>query len=227
MCVSGFDAPGASRAPDSGIWPPEAAPLVNAPGGWRFGVFNEHASATRRFQTATDSLLQDVAIKERIILDSYATQPWDLFFFHIQATDTASHHLWHTWDRSSPRAQAVDETNDLPRIFARVDMLLNRLLEAAPANTRVLVVSDHGFGGASDRAVYLNRWLQEQGHLRFQSPLVRTQARLKAKGAKAIAARIPAPLIRAVSHRAPRFIRERVIGIARDQGVDFKRSAAL
>ena len=78
--------------PNGGIWPPEATELINRPGGWRFGVFNEHTSAARRFKTATDSLLRDIEIKERIILDSFSTQPWDLFF-HIQATDTASHHL--------------------------------------------------------------------------------------------------------------------------------------
>ena len=40
--------------------------------------------------------------------------------------------------------------------------------------------------GGAGTGVYLNRWLHEQGHLRFQARL-QDARKLKAKGAKAIA----------------------------------------
>lgn len=167
VCVSGFDAPGGDRVGDEGIWPVSLRPMMHELGGWRLGVFNEHSRDPKRLEKAAQRLLDDIDAKEKILQTIYNQEPWDLFMFHLQASDTASHHAWHTWDMKSPRACSDSETDTLPSIYRRLDQLIGWFDEARPSNSRIVIVSDHGFGGASDYAIHLNRWLESKGHLRF------------------------------------------------------------
>jgi predicted AlkP superfamily phosphohydrolase/phosphomutase len=166
VCVSGFDAPGVHRASRASVSPPSFYSTLEELGGYRYATFNEQGRGRRRLAQAADALCADIARKERLLLALYTREPWDVFFTHLQASDTAAHHLWHTYDMASPRA--TERSDDLPRVYRRLDQLVGALLERTTHATRVLVVSDHGFGGASTTAVHLNRLLERAGLLRFR-----------------------------------------------------------
>ncbi len=165
VCVSGFDAPGVHRATRGSVSPPSFFSTLEELGGYRYATFNEQGRGKRRLSEAADALCADLARKEKLLVALYTREPWDLFFTHLQASDTAAHHLWHTYDMASPRA--VARSDDLPRVYRRLDQVVGALLERTGPDTRVMVVSDHGFGGASTTAVHLNRMLERAGLLRF------------------------------------------------------------
>ncbi|MBI2332303.1 MAG: alkaline phosphatase family protein, partial [Chloroflexi bacterium] len=55
--------------------------------------------------------------------------------------------------------------------YIRLDQMVGRIMERASRNkkTRILVVSDHGFG-RFDYKVHLNKWLVERGYLKTTNP---------------------------------------------------------
>ena len=200
VCVSGFDAPGVHRATRASVSPPSFFSMLEELGGYRYATFNEQRRGPRRLAEAADALCADIARKEQLLISLYGREPWDVFFTHLQASDTAAHHLWHTHDMASPRAG--ERSDDLPRVYRRLDELVGTLLKQTSPDTRVMVVSDHGFGGAGITAVHLNRLLERAGLLRFGGR--------RAGGAKALVRRalgelppeVMGPLVRALPERA-------------------------
>ena len=85
-------------------------------------------------------------------------------------SDTVSHHFWMFHDSDSPRhpEQVSERLRDaIPAVYQRLDEALGRLIEAAGPE-HVCVVSDHGFGGAGVHALYLNRYLEAAGWLKYR-----------------------------------------------------------
>jgi predicted AlkP superfamily phosphohydrolase/phosphomutase len=54
-------------------------------------------------------------------------------------------------------------------IYQKVDQYIGHLCAAAAADSTILVMSDHGHGGNSAKAIYLNAWLEGHGLLRFRT----------------------------------------------------------
>lgn len=163
--VSGFDTPVTTRADASFIAPSSLAPLVMEMGGFPFADFQEFRIGRRWYQQAIDALLRGIAIKTRLARALLQRQPWDCFLLLFGESDTVAHHFWRFHDPHSPRfnregAQACGDA--IQRIYRALDAAVGTLMEGAP-DASVLVVSDHGFGGAGKKAVYLNQWLQQQG----------------------------------------------------------------
>ncbi len=228
ICVAGFDAPDARRAGPGSVWPPELWPELTALGGWRYATFNEFARVPDRLGRAVEGLLTDLDQKQRVILELYRSRTWDLFFVHLQASDTAGHHLWHTFDRGSPRFVGLGgggAAEGLPRIYRRLDRLIGALLAVAPDHGRTLVVSDHGMGGASTTAVHLNRVLHGLGLLTF----ARTRrAREASSGlARAVLGRLGPGVAGHALRLLPRWAGAAVLAAARGVAVDFSRSLAF
>lgn len=227
ICIAGFDSPGAHRAMREAVWPPSLWPELEQLGGWRYATFNEQAGGPRKTAAAASALLEDIARKERIILELYQREPWDVFFVHLQASDTAAHHLWHTYDVASPRHRSQRLSDALPRVYARLDALIGRLLAASRAGTRVLVVSDHGMGGASDVAVHLNRVLAEAGLLCFRSPAGAALRRNSGRALRRLLERLPPELIGAATRWTPTALVGPLLGLARGTNLDLARSLAF
>src|SRR4030095_9384421 len=53
------------------------------------------------------------------------------------------------------------------QVYERLDRAVGEMLKKVSADTSVLVISDHGGGPTSDRVVYLNRFLAQQGLLHY------------------------------------------------------------
>jgi len=50
-----------------------------------------------------------------------------------------------------------------------VDQCLGELLSETSEETTIMLVSDHGAGGSSDKIIHLNRWLESHGFLQYRA----------------------------------------------------------
>jgi predicted AlkP superfamily phosphohydrolase/phosphomutase len=226
LCISGFDAPGASRAAPAAIHPPSIRPELHRLGGWRYAVVNEQRAGRGRLGDLARALVADLDDKERVVAWALAREPWDVLFLHLQAGDTAGHHLWHTFDEGSPRHRGCDLADALPSVYRRLDALVGHVLEATPG-ARVLVVSDHGMGGASDVAVHLNRALCELGLLRFSSGTRRGAVRAAGAMVRRAVSLLSPDLLGLALHLAPAALTTRLLALARTRAIAFGESAAF
>jgi predicted AlkP superfamily phosphohydrolase/phosphomutase len=165
--ISGFDAPVTTSIDHRCVHPPELhreiAPYplsgiqeVNIGPDW-------HDQALRRLLWATER-------RTDVALELLGREPWDLFAIHYGASDTIAHHFWAFHDTLSPRHDAHGGQrfgNAILQIYRALDQALGRLLEAMLEDTTLVIVSDHGSGGAGEWVIHLNRWLEERGWLCF------------------------------------------------------------
>jgi predicted AlkP superfamily phosphohydrolase/phosphomutase len=168
--ISGFDSPVTTRANRSFIYPAALADEVMRLGGFSFADFQEYAVGPSWYPTARQRLLQGVENKCRLAATLLERESWDCFTIVFGESDTVAHHFWHLHDARSPRhdPEAAARYGDtIERVYRALDAAIDQLFDAAPADASVLVVSDHGFGGAGDAAIYLNRWLASRGWLQF------------------------------------------------------------
>ncbi len=90
-------------------------------------------------------------------------EPWDLFAAIVTGTDRLHHFFWDAYeDPGNPYHSAFLD------YYRKVDALAGRLYESLGGDATFLALSDHGFGRLR-RDVYINRWLEEQGYLKFRS----------------------------------------------------------
>lgn len=164
LVVSGFDNPAATRVERAHVWPPARhEALVRRFGALRYADLPEGRPGPGWEGALTAALLRELGRKEALCAALLREEPWDLFMVVFGESDTAGHHLWRCHDPGSPRHLPGHE-GLLASVYRRLDAAVGRL--AAEAEL-VCVVSDHGMGGASDRVVYLNRFLEAGGWLRF------------------------------------------------------------
>jgi len=148
--------------------------------------------------------------------------PWDVFACYFGETDTAAHHLWALSDPASPRRPAIQPARDpLLGVYRAADEAVGRLASACE-DVDVVVCSDHGAGGASDRVVYLNRLLAEAGLLRL-----RRSARLASR-AKDAALRLLPPRVRERAFRlGGNVLASRLESQVRFGGIDWSKTVAF
>lgn len=95
---------------------------------------------------------------------------WDLFIVVITGTDRLMHFLWEAYEN-----EAHVYHRDFMDYFEKVDSFVGRIYERFNGNgerganeRHFYMLSDHGFTQIKTE-LYLNRWLQENGYLCFQS----------------------------------------------------------
>lgn len=192
--ISGFDTPVTTRADASFVRPQTLVPLVMELGGFPFADFQEFRVNRRWYHTALERLLRGIETKTRLAQALLAREEWDCFVLLFGESDTVAHHFWKFHDADSPlfEPEAAQEfSTAIRRVYEALDAAIGTLTGAAPTAT-VLVASDHGFGGAGKKAVYLNRWLGEQGLLRMNHKPSKSQ---RSRGLKQLALRaLPAAM---------------------------------
>jgi predicted AlkP superfamily phosphohydrolase/phosphomutase len=107
------------------------------------------------------------------------SRPWDCFMMHFGESDGAGHHFWKYMDPASPlySTQPAGMGDAILRVYQALDRQVGELTAELPADTTVLMMSDHGFGGVSNWVLYPNWWLHDRGLLSFRSGLKRRLAR--------------------------------------------------
>lgn len=166
ILLSGFDSPVASRIDRSFVYPREAYAYVR---GWRFAAFQEHRITPKWYGQALRSLERKIIAKTDIARGLLTREPWDFFMIVFGEADTVSHHCWPLEDENSPRRPPTMDAPAHPirRIYECLDNAVGALAASAGEQALVLVVSDHGFGGADAKSLYLNNFLAEQEWLQY------------------------------------------------------------
>jgi len=96
--------------------------------------------------------------------------PAEVMMFTFMSIDTVQHYFWHYMDASHHYHDPVGAKrfgNAVRRVYERLDRAVGEMLKKVSIDTSVLVISDHGGGPTSDRVVYLNRFLAQQGLLHY------------------------------------------------------------
>ena len=103
----------------------------------------------------------------------------DLDFFMVVFTsfDRICHSFWDHLNggetvssgKRAARERAISEK--LESYFSALDASIGQLLEFTDERTLCFIISDHGFGRAPAKEVYLNNWLLEKGLLQLRSDL--------------------------------------------------------
>lgn len=172
IMVSGFDAPGVAGLVDrSATFPPNLCDEIRA----RVG---EYPMAPNLFaytdhEKMVEAVVRTIEQKTAAALYLYQKEPWDCFLFVLGETDGASHRFWRFCDPASPlRNGGVSDlavSDGMFRVYQKADESIGRFLDLVSEDTNVIVMSDHGNGGNGDKAVYLNRWLEDGKWLRFKA----------------------------------------------------------
>jgi len=217
ILMAGFDSPVADSIDPSFVYPSSAYPLVR---GWRFAEFQEHRITTGWYGKALQSLERKIAMKEAVALDLFSRESWDFFMVVFGEADTVSHHFWPLEDPDSPRHDAVSTHPEHPvrRIYERLDTAVGRLMDRTDDETLVLVVSDHGFGGADIKSLQVNNFLAEHGWLRYARP---SRDILKRLALRCLPVRGRGRLFRRFQRQA-----ERAESRSRFGGIDWPRTRA-
>jgi predicted AlkP superfamily phosphohydrolase/phosphomutase len=179
VVISGFDSPVALGIDGSFVHPPAlAGEIFQRFGGMKFADFQEIHIGPGWHTAALRSLEAEIQRKEAICRWLLEQERWDLFMVVFGETDTVAHHFWMFCDPNSPRypgdSVAAPLRDAIARVYECCDRALGVLLDAAGAE-QVIVASDHGFGGAGDRILYLNRFLENKGWLQYRRERVGAQ----------------------------------------------------
>jgi predicted AlkP superfamily phosphohydrolase/phosphomutase len=122
---------------------------------------------------------------------------WDFLMVVFSVLDRAQHDYWADMDPAHPRhdPKSPREFREfIHEIYQRLDSAVGRLIEQLPSQSRVLIVSDHGFCSELFE-VRVNELLASAGLLTFKSPSTRKSlARVRAfkeKVARRISPTVP------------------------------------
>ena len=113
-----------------------------------------------------DMVKQTLAEGEAMLRDALDRRDSELVIEVFVQPDRVSHMFWRGLDETHPlHAQASEQARAaIPWIYAEADRVLGETRARLDPVDRLIVLSDHGFASFR-RAVHLNRWLAEQGHL--------------------------------------------------------------
>ncbi len=106
---------------------------------------------------------------------------WDLFMYDLMATDRFQHEMWHVWDDSHRARKGQEARLDLLKPGCRafwetLDRGIGAIAAALPADTALILMSDHGFGPI-EHYVNFNVWLLQRGDIALQDSLYVRQKR--------------------------------------------------
>jgi predicted AlkP superfamily phosphohydrolase/phosphomutase len=94
-------------------------------------------------------------------------KPWDFFMFVEMGVDRIHHGLWAHHDpnhrRYDPESPYIHAIRDYYRYL---DEEIGSLLERLPAETHIIVISDHGVK-KMDGGICVNEWLCREGYLKL------------------------------------------------------------
>ncbi len=194
IMISGFDAPGIGARADRSCFYPASFydELRREVGDYIITPTVDMLRAEANPGEGIGAILETIERKVQTALYAQARERWDCFAFMLIESDFAGHRYWKYYDPASPqyRAGAPEELRQgLPKVYAAIDRALGRVMAADP-DAGVLIFSDHGFGGASTKAVFVNRFLQQQGMLKFAADTSRSSSlggRLRLSGRLAMA----------------------------------------
>ena len=159
--ISGFVAIDINKA----VYPPSLVPRFKEI-GYRIDV------DTMKGRDDHEFLLQDLDAtlegRKQAVDFLWNEIDWDLFIVVVTGTDRLMHFLWDAFEeKAHPHHQAfLDYFNKVDDFVGRVYDRFLGLEGSKEGKNQFYMLSDHGFTKIKTE-VYLNRWLQENGYLKF------------------------------------------------------------
>jgi predicted AlkP superfamily phosphohydrolase/phosphomutase len=157
ILIAGFVSPVFERA----IYPESMARRL-ASVGYRIDVDAVRGRQNRRLLMA--DLFETLRIHSQVMEDLIKTEPWDLFIGVITGTDRLHHFFF-----DAHRDPGHPFHADFFEYYRTIDNFFGRLLQNLGSDTRLILLSDHGFTDLKIQ-VYLNHILKSEGLLYFKRP---------------------------------------------------------
>ena len=158
---------------------------------------------------------------------------WDLFICVFTVLDRIQHYFWHHMDETHPRHTTDQYQTVVKDFYKKVDQAMGELFSMLPAETNILIDSDHGFQALHGRFL-VNKWLEKNGLLYFnKSPSLEKKS---LQALKSLFLSISNPtLIRLVSKLIPQKILTRLLAHTGPRGetddilssIDWSRTKAF
>lgn len=167
LVISGMFTPSYA---DDYVHPPELREKIEA----RFGPCRDSPNMDPDPKRYLQNLLDGVDARCELTLWLMAQKPLDYFCSVFMESDRVQHFFWGYRDPSHPDHAALGQA--IEAVYERLDAALGRILDACPPGTAVALVSDHG-AGPLRRAIFLNRWLMDNGFLTLSGELAALAAR--------------------------------------------------
>ena len=224
VMVAGFDSPLATAIDGSFVHPQALhRDIERLIGRIPFADFQEVTIGPGWHETALARLLEGIERRAALAEWLLARERWDALMVVFGESDTVAHHFWRFHDPHSPRFAESAFGDAIRRVYEALDAAVGRLVAAAPADTTIAVVSDHGSGGAGDRVVHLNRRLSECGLLEFRTPSARGRVAgwMRSAALRVVPPAVQGPLLRRLPAAAGR-----LEGMHRFAGIDWGQTTA-
>lgn len=225
MMVSGFDTPVGGDADNSICHPKELfSEIDRVAGGYQVSANIANPVESDNMETAFARIKETLRKKIRTALHFLNKEPWDCFMVLFGESDLISHHFWRYHDSNSPfhPPNASDICKDaVNQIYEDIDGAIGQIIKNMDENTTLLIMSDHGFGGNSRRAFFLNNWLQQNNLLTFkpQSPLKKIMVTAKNIGLTYLPHRLKVQLLRKIKG-----IANTTESVIRFSGIDWEKT---
>jgi predicted AlkP superfamily phosphohydrolase/phosphomutase len=170
--ISGFDSPVTTGIDSSFTYPRELyRELKKRLGPYIITDFQELRIGKGWHEDALDKILSTLERKAAYANYLIKKESWDCFMVLFGESDTVSHHFWMFHDQKSPRYDPRASArlhNAIFTVYRKLDEVIGDLITTLPEDTCIILLSDHGFGGAGDKVIYLNRWLEQNGYFSFK-----------------------------------------------------------
>lgn len=163
VLISGFDSPGIGS---DFAYPPHILEeitrnvgryqLRDYPQGHNLDSFLEHIESLFDFRKRLTHYMMD-------------NHEWDFFIMVFGELDVVQHAYWQYTDPAFTSISRTDRErygHVIRDMYIKMDSVLQGLFSKLPANTNILLMSDHG-AGPCYKAVFVNKWLKEKGLLTY------------------------------------------------------------
>ncbi len=99
--------------------------------------------------------------RERAVLQLMEQYDWDFLMVVFTATDRVLHFLWEYFDSNQNKFKAELET-----FFQYLDKVMGKVIGQLSESDNLLIISDHGFDKAPQKALSLDLWMNHMGWLK-------------------------------------------------------------
>jgi predicted AlkP superfamily phosphohydrolase/phosphomutase len=159
--VSGFVSPDINKA----VYPSTLIPSLKRMG---YRIDLDTTKARQDYEFLFRNLEETLESREKAVDFLWKEIDWDLFIVVVTGTDRLMHFLWNAFEDEEHHYHNafLDYFQKLDGFVGRV---FDRFLDARgskQSRDQFYMLSDHGFTGIKTE-VYVNRWLQENGYLKF------------------------------------------------------------
>lgn len=173
VMVSGFGTPGRG---DEATFPPSLAEDLRVfeskdslDGVSEAAWSGDMASAVPLLERGTE---QTLGLAEHLL----SRVDWSFGVVVFSAADKAQHYFWKYMDTHHPLHPGPSPfENVIAETYKQIDAAIGELVADYGDDVWVMLMSDHGFGPVSDRAIHLNALLAKHGYLRYEESRVMDQ----------------------------------------------------